>query len=336
MKVTNKQPQPNQVYFVAFTVSEINEKTLTSVISNTINSRFFSIKQKIGRILLNLLLGRLPTKLEIGFVSYIKKNVTKKVYISPSTFFIARLTEETRITLEPQYPGNRQFYLGLTFDIDYKQDYERLPYFIEDLVKYDVPATINLVTHADYTVPSSFISDLQKSGFEIGLHGDTHNTTLAFLPRTIIHWKLQRAIDKLGFLPFGYRSPGLSYSRNLVEVLDELGFWYDSSLTTGISRYKSLEFPYVFQHTGLRIVEVPLFMQDYNFFVNDLYSEQEAIKIFETQIAEIAKIGGIALLNLHPLISFDKKVFWQALLELMEYYKSIAYISTLYHLLEHR
>jgi hypothetical protein len=140
----------------------------------------------------------------------------------------------------------------------------------------------------------------------------------------------------LGFLPFGYRSPGLSYSRNLVEVLDELGFVYDSSLTTGIAMYISLEFPYVFQHQGLGIVEVPLFMQDYNFFVNDLFSEQETVKIFETQIAEMAKIGGVALINVHPLISFDKKVFWQALLELMEQYKSTASISTLYHLLEQR
>lgn len=309
---------------------------LTSVISNKINTRFFSIKQKIGRIILNILLGILPAKLEIGFVSYIKKNVAKKVYTSPSIFFIAHFTEENRITITPQYPSNRKFYFGLTFDIDYKQDYDLLPHFLEDLAKHNFPATINLITHADYTISHSFISDLQKSGFEIGLHGDTHNTALAFLPKTIIRRKLQRAIDRLGFLPFGYRSPGLSYSRNLIEVLDELGFLYDSSLTTGISMYKSLEFPYIFQHPGLRLAEVPLFMQDYNFFVNDLFSEQEAITIFKTQIAEMVKIGGVALINLHPLISFDKKVFWQALLGFMEHYKNTASISTPHNLLEQR
>ena len=54
------------------------------------------------------------------------------------------------------------------------------------------------------------------------------------------------------------------------------------------------------------------------------------------QIAEMAKIGGVALINLHPLISFDKKVFWQALLGLMQYYKNTATISTPHNLLKQR
>ena len=337
MIASNKKYQKTNIYFVKIIPLKNNETQLNGFIHKKVHTQFFSFAQKIKRFFLNTLLTLLPAAIEIQLVSYIKKkNLVKNVYRSPETFFIAHLAEENHLTITPQYPYDRKFYFELTFDIDYKQDYDLLPHFLEDLAKHNFPATINLITHADYTISHSFISDLQKSGFVIGLHGDTHNTALAFLPKTIIRRKLQRAIDRLGFLPFGYRSPGLSYSRNLIEVLDELGFLYDSSLTTGISMYTSLEFPYVFQHAGLRMIEIPLFMQDYNFFVNGLYSEQEVIRIFETQITEIEKIGGVALINLHPAISFDKKVFWQALLGFMKQYKKVAYISTIYDLLKNK
>ncbi len=333
--VTNQQLQNKRVYFVIFKTPGIEENTFTSAMSNKVNARFFSIKQKIGRILLNLLLGILPSNLEIFLVSLIKKKASKDVYKLPSSFFIATLVNNKAITIQPEYPDNRQFYIGLTFDIDYNIDYELLSPLVEDLTKNNITATINLITHTDYPLSFSFIRDLQRCGFEIGLHGDTHNTALAFLSRPIITHKLTRAIDKLGFVPFGFRSPGLSYSRNLIEALDDLGFLYDSSLTTGISMYTSLEFPYVFQHQGLGILEVPLFMQDYNYFVNDLFSEKDVIEIFKKQIEDMSKIGGVALINLHPFITSKKQIFWKKLIELMLEYKETAYTSTLYDLVQH-
>ena len=315
------------------TQSHVAPPLISAMLTQLSAARFFSCKQKGGRLLLNTLLKFLPATCERLLVSCLKKKASRNVYIPPSAFSVSRALMKNSLIIEPHYPLQKTMYLGLTFDIDYKQDYDLLPYFLDDLVKRHIPATINLVTHADYPISSAFIRDMQQSGFEIGLHGDTHNTALAFLPKAIIRRKLQRAIDRLGFVPFGFRSPGLSYSRKLVEVLDELEFQYDSSLTTGIAMYTSLEFPYIFQHPGLNLVEVPLFMQDYNFFVNNLYSEKEAIAVFTKQLAEMSQIHGIALLNIHPIISFERRDFWHALLHLIESYQETACVTSIHHLL---
>ncbi len=203
------------VYFVKLKADEHVTKQVNTLLYERLHALFFTWKQKAGRIGLNVLLRLLSSHLEIAFVNIIKKKTTHPVFLSPKAFFIGALIEKQKMMFEPAYPGGKHFYIGLTFDIDYKQDYDLLPMFLEDLRKYDFSATINLVTHADYAISSAFIREMQQSGFEIGLHGDTHNTALAFLPKRIIRWKLQRAIDKLGFLPSGYRR----WSRCLKSVL---------------------------------------------------------------------------------------------------------------------
>lgn len=324
------------IYFIILKPLKKPTEYVIDFLNAQCRSPFFSLKQKISRILFNAFISILPEKFEIALVSFLKKKASRHVYRSPATFSMSHCVREQHVTLVPRYPLDKNFYLGITFDIDYKTDYERLPPLLEDLVKNDIPATINLVTHTDYRISSSFIRDMQQSGFEIGLHGDTHNTALAFFPKPLIKTKLTRAINRLGFVPWGYRSPGLSYSRNLIEALDELGFLYDSSLTTGIAMYKSLEFPYVFQHEGLQLLEVPLFMQDYNYFVNDLFSEQETLDIFRRQIDGIAEIYGVAVINLHPIMTACRKTFWQGLLKLLLRYRETAYISTIHNLLQYR
>jgi len=308
---------------------------LQSALAAQLRAPFFSRRQQIGRLGLNLIVRMLPPRAEIALVSRVKKRAGKPVYRDPRTFLVSQLRAAQHIQITPAYPQQCQGYVGLTFDIDYPQDFALLPYLLDDLVKHDLRATINLVTHAGYAIAAGFVRDVQQSGFEIGLHGDTHNSAFAFLPKIVIKKKLQRAIDRLGFVPRGFRTPALSFSRKLLEVLDELGFQYDSSLTTGLANYRSLEFPYVFRHDGLKLLEVPLFMQDYNFFVNNLYAEAETLQIMAAQIAEMLKISGVALINLHPLLTFAKKVFWQGLLDLLQQSERRAYLAPIADLLSH-
>ncbi|MBF0497064.1 MAG: polysaccharide deacetylase family protein [Deltaproteobacteria bacterium] len=330
------KPEPNRNwFFIKFQSDSLDEASFASLVQAKTGSDKFSLKQKLGRIVLNLLFRFLPLKWQLGLLDVIKQRRSGPVHRSPATFFISTLIGEKKISLQPAYPNHREFFIGLTFDIDNKIDYHLLPDLVEDLVKHGLTATINLVTHTDYTISSSFITDLQRSGFEIGLHGDTHNTALAFLPKPIIKAKLQRAVDRLGFIPYGYRTPGLSFSPNLVTGLDELGFVYDSSLTTGIAMYRSIEFPYVFRFPGSRLLEVPLFMQDYNFFVNDLYSEAAALAILSEQLDEIKKINGVAVINLHPIMIHHRKHFRSELVRLLLSYKKTAHISTIYDLVKH-
>lgn len=321
-------------HFVKIGVSGDAHEKLQILINEKIYTKLFSLKQIVGRIILNILFKLLNIKVQTILLNIIKKRGTKKVYKNPESFFIYNLLAEKQITITPAYPDSKKFYIGLTLDIDNKLDFKPLAWCIEDLLKKKLTATVNLLTHADYVISPVIISDLQKDGFEIGLHGDTHNSALSFLPKRIIKQKLKRAIDTLGFTPFGIRTPGLSFNDNLIEVLDELGFMYDSSLTTGIAMYKSNEFPYVFRYKNSGIIEVPLFLQDYNFFVNDRYSEKETVSIFKTQISSLSNIGGIALLNVHPSIAYNKKYFWEKLLDLIAGYKNDAYHSTIYGLIK--
>ncbi|MBF0525480.1 MAG: polysaccharide deacetylase family protein [Deltaproteobacteria bacterium] len=330
------KPEPSRNwFFIEFQSESLDEASLASLVQAKTGSDKFSLKQKLGRIILNILFRIIPLNQQLMLLDVIKQRRSGPVHQSPATFFISTLIGENKISIQPAYPDQREFFIGLTFDIDNKIDYHLLPDLVEDLVKHGLTATINLVTHTDYKISSSLVTDLQKSGFEIGLHGDTHNSALAFLPKPIIKAKLQRAVDRLGFIPYGYRTPGLSFSPDLVTSLDELGFVYDSSLTTGIAMYRSIEFPYVFRFPGSRLLEVPLFMQDYNFFVNDLYSEEAAVAVFAEQLAEIKRINGVAVINLHPIMIHHRKLFRSELIRLLLSYKDTANISTIYDLVKH-
>jgi peptidoglycan/xylan/chitin deacetylase (PgdA/CDA1 family) len=295
----------------------------------------FSWKKKMGRVALNMFLQSMPLAVEIQALNILKKLIAsdkEQAYREPKSFLVYDYLAPAHSP--KQYPHNKLFYLGLSFDIDNKIDYSKLPPLLEDLRKLNLPATVNVITHGDYQFDQLYMKTLQAGGVEIGLHGDTHNSALSFLPQKAIKYKLQRAIDRLGFVPSGFRTPGLSFSDVLIDVLDELGFLYDSSLTTGITMYKSIEFPYVFRYRDTRIIEVPVFMQDYNFFVNNLYSERETITIFKRQLEEISLIGGVALINLHPSMIYNRKYFWDNFMEMTVYHKETAYISTIQELVK--
>lgn len=289
---------------------------------------------KMRRLFLNILFFLVPLRVQFVILNVIKRSRNKNVYISPGTFFISHLIKENKVQIQPKYASDKKFFIGLTFDIDNKMDFKYLPYFLDYLTGHNISATVNVLTHSDYQISLQDISDIRKKGHEIGLHGDTHNSALAFLPKKIIRCKLQRAIEKLGFVPYGFRSPALSFSDSLIEVLDDLGFVYDSSLTTGIAMYKSIEFPYAFRYKNSRIIEIPLFMQDYNFFVNNCCTEEETIAVFRKQIEELSMISGLAIINVHPSIIVYKKRFWYDLIDMLISYRSKAYISTLYELLK--
>jgi len=295
----------------------------------------FTLRKRLGRFILNAIAKPFSAEVQQEIIKLAKiKDDNQKVYLSPESFDIFRKLASQKINITACYPNEKKCFLGLTFDIDNKLDYKHLPYLVDDLEKNKLVATINIITHGDYSISSSKINDLKKIGFEIGLHGDTHNSALSFFPKPLIKTKILRAVDKLGFLPYGFRSPGLSFSKNLIEVLDDLGFQYDSSLATGIGAYHSIEFPYVFRFPGFRILEVPLFMQDYNFFVKDRFPEKDSLYIFEEQIRQLTKINGVGLINTHPSMIIEKRIFWKGLLNMFNFYRESAWIGTVNGLLE--
>jgi len=298
----------------------------------------FTLKKKIGRFILSFILPLFDPHQQISWLNLIKKRSRKEkaniheIYFSPDDFYYSKILLKYNNNIE--YPNNKNFYIGITLDIDHKEDYKQLPEVINILDKYNIKATINFITAGDFKLNQKYIKQLSEKGFEIGLHGDTHNPALAFLPKQLIKSKLIKAVENLGFKPYGFRAPALSFSKNLILVLNEMGFIYDSSLTTGITTYKSIQFPYVFKLPKSNLFEIPLFIQDFNFFAGTSFTESLVFSIFKKLLKKMEKVNGVAVLNFHPVIISRKKTFFINLLQYINKSKT-AYHNTLINLIKY-
>jgi hypothetical protein len=78
-----------------------------------------------------------------------------------------------------------------------------------------------------------YISQLVKNGHEVGNHSFHHASWLHLYPKEKIKSEILNAEENIthvtGKKPKGFRGPGFSWSKNLIEVLIELGYTYDAS-----------------------------------------------------------------------------------------------------------
>ncbi len=107
-----------------------------------------------------------------------------------------------------------------------------LPRILALLRKYDVPATWFIPGHTLETYPVQ-CSQVCNAGHEIGHHGWTHRAP-ASLSRVQEEGELTRANEQIikltGHGARGYRSPAWDLSPHTVELLQQHGFIYDSSM----------------------------------------------------------------------------------------------------------
>jgi peptidoglycan/xylan/chitin deacetylase (PgdA/CDA1 family) len=109
-----------------------------------------------------------------------------------------------------------------------------LPRVLKLLSDKQVKATFFVPAHTAASFPRETAAILE-AGHEIGVHGYCHETPIG-LSRDEEASLLDRSLAKLrntlgsDFQPVGYRSPAWDLSANSVELLEERGFLYDSSL----------------------------------------------------------------------------------------------------------
>ncbi|KQV39367.1 MULTISPECIES: polysaccharide deacetylase [unclassified Rhizobium] len=109
-----------------------------------------------------------------------------------------------------------------------------LPRVLQLLSEKQVKATFFVPAHTAASFPAETLTILE-AGHEIGVHGYCHETPIG-LSRDEEASLLDRSQSKLrnslgnDFQPVGYRSPAWDLSTNSVELLEERGFLYDSSL----------------------------------------------------------------------------------------------------------
>jgi len=124
---------------------------------------------------------------------------------------------------------------------------EKMPAILEILDEHDIRATFfvsgEVVAHCHH-----ILSQILDYGHEIASHGFRHMqyTKLSRMElRNQIVRSKQVIREQIGANVLGFRAPQLSFSLELIEILADLGFRYDSSMIKGFfpGRYVNLTAP---------------------------------------------------------------------------------------------
>jgi peptidoglycan/xylan/chitin deacetylase (PgdA/CDA1 family) len=108
-----------------------------------------------------------------------------------------------------------------------------VPRILRFLRERDLPATFFVPGHTVESFPAETASILE-AGHEVGHHSyahvdpsyQTHDEERADMERAFA------VLERIGVTPLGFRSPSADLSSSTLELIEELGFLYDSSLTT--------------------------------------------------------------------------------------------------------
>lgn len=106
------------------------------------------------------------------------------------------------------------------------------PRLLEVFRRYGITTTWCVPTHTIQTFRSS-VDAIVESGHEIGAHGVYHEYVPALErdeERRLLELQIRQHEQLLGRRPRGYRSPALDVTDNTLELLEEFGFDWDSSL----------------------------------------------------------------------------------------------------------
>ncbi|MBI5591072.1 MAG: polysaccharide deacetylase family protein [Deltaproteobacteria bacterium] len=199
------------------------------------------------------------------------------------------------------WPDGKQFAFVLTHDVDTQRGHDRCIQLAEIEEKLGFRSSFNFVVD-DYTVSSEVRRELVSRGFEVGVHGLTHNASL-YRSRSEFQKQAERINQILKeWNAIGFRSPCMY--RNL-EWLSILDIAYDAS-TFDTDPFEPQPdgvetiFPFLVQFANGQkgYIELPYTLpQDFTLFV---LMQEPDIGIWVKKLDWIAGHGGMALMNVHP------------------------------------
>ncbi len=199
------------------------------------------------------------------------------------------------------WPGGKRFALVLTHDVESEQGREKCLQLMKLESDMGFRSSFNFVP-GDYQVPQGLRDRLNNDGFEVGVHGWTHDGSL-YKSRAIFLDQARRINERLSeWGAVGFRSPAMHH--NLDWLLD-LDIEYDlSTFDTDPFEPQSdgvgTIFPFHVEGDGSRrgYIEMPYTLtQDFTLFV---LMKEKTISKWKQKLDWIAETGGMALLNTHP------------------------------------
>jgi len=231
------------------------------------------------------------------------------------------------------WPGNKQFALILTHDVDTANGHKKCHALIKLEQKLGFMSSFNFVPKR-YDVSPELRSYLSNNGFEVGVHGLYHdgkyfNSRKIFQERTI---KINQYLKDWNVV--GFRSP--SMLRNL-KWFHDLNIEYDAS-TFDTDPFEPQSdgvctiFPFLIPNNssnGKGYVELPYTLpQDFTLFV---LMQEKGIEIWKKKLDWIAEKGGMALLITHPdYMNFDGTNLGDEEYPVEYYIELLEYIKTKY------
>ncbi|MFX0196735.1 MAG: polysaccharide deacetylase family protein [Candidatus Hodarchaeota archaeon] len=189
--------------------------------------------------------------------------------------------------------------------------------------KYDVRSAFYFLhkgpggSKYDFSDVNDVVKDLDKGGWEIGLHG-TLNSAKNF--QSLIKEKL--LLEKiLGKPIYGIRLHYLRISEESLKLQETAGFLYDSSLETK-ALFKF--FHPVVNGVKLNLVELPLTLHDGTLFSKWKMTSNEACRHSRKIIERASREDGVVTLNWHQRTFSSEFGSWlKTYITILKYVKSI-------------
>lgn len=261
-------------------------------------------RQVIMRLIGGSVLRVLPTHWRYILTGILKwaRNPTKRLSVTYPLEYAEAKTVVEAIGKSPIYPWwDKAAAVCVTHDVD--NDIGAA--FVAEMVDIDNShgfiSTFNFLTHDNYRLEPETIKNLIAKGFEVGLHGYTHDQGFAFRGRKTIRYRLDQSVKKLGINQnLGFRAPALSSSDKLFEILGENGITYDSSFQLTASHYSSVRLPYPVFLKKYRLWEIPMTLQDDLYLRDASTGDEEMLLSIQKVLNEIIALRGVFVINLHP------------------------------------
>nr|WP_180205537.1 polysaccharide deacetylase [Pseudomonas sp. SbOxS1]NYU05653.1 polysaccharide deacetylase [Pseudomonas sp. SbOxS1] len=194
-----------------------------------------------------------------------------------------------------------------------------MPRLLDVLERCEVPATFFVPAHTASTYPE-IVKRIVAAGHEVACHGYVHESPVG-LPLEEERRLLAQSIEVLekvtGVRPVGYRSPAWDLSDNTIDLLEEFGLIYDSSLMsndfeTFFARKKDVLSEDIFEHGEQSdVLEFPVAweLDDYPYFQfsprplnTGLRLAEDVYKSWSAEFDYAHQVSGVFTLTCHPEI----------------------------------
>jgi peptidoglycan/xylan/chitin deacetylase (PgdA/CDA1 family) len=199
------------------------------------------------------------------------------------------------------WPKAKDFALVLVHDVETRVGYERCEMLLQIERDLGFVSCFNFVPKR-YKVKPEMIQYIRDGGCEVGLHGLKHDGML-FLSKRVFQRnavKINRFLD--AWQAVGFYSPSMLFDRDKIKLLnilyDQSTFDIDPFEPSPVGVHTIFPFYVPDESPGKGYVELPYTLaQDHTLFI---ILQEKGIDRWKEKLDWIARMGGMALLKVHP------------------------------------